>query len=99
MFDNESQGEFINDNDGGNWSSSDNMAMPTIECLRYLDEAHSSLLNVLHAYPRVKSLFRFQNATVPSSAPVRFFSKGALISVSRRNRPSDIHFEKLLLRL
>ena len=87
MFVNESQDEFFNFDDG---SSCGNMATPKIECLRYLDEAHSSSLNVLHAYPHVKSLFRVRNDTVPSSEPVeRLFSKGDLISVPRRNRLSD----------
>ena len=44
MFVNESEDEFFNFDDG---SSCGNMATSKIECLRYLDEAHSSSLNVL----------------------------------------------------
>ena len=88
MFVNESQDEFFNFDDDENGSSGGNMATPTIECLRYLDEAHSSSLNVLHAYRHVKSLFRVRNDTVPSSKPVeRLFSKGDMISFPHRNHP------------
>ena len=47
MFVNESEDEFFNFYDG---SSLGNMATQKNECLRYLDEAHSSLLKVQHAY-------------------------------------------------
>jgi hypothetical protein len=70
----------------------------TIECLRYLEDGYSASLDVLQRYPVVKTVFRKLNATVPSSAPVeRLFSKGALISVPRRNRLGDKRFEQLLL--
>lgn len=70
----------------------------TIECLRYLEDGYSPSLDVLQRYPVVKTVFRKLNATVPSSAPVeRLFSKGALISVPRRNRLGDKRFEQLLL--
>lgn len=70
----------------------------TIECLRYLEDGHSASPKVLQGYPAVRSVFRMLNATLPSSAPVeRLFSKGALISVPRRNRISDKRFEQLLL--
>ena len=69
----------------------------TIECLRYLEEPCTRATEHLHAFPVVK-LFRKLNATVPSSAPVeRLFSKGTLISLPRRNRLNDKHFEQLLL--
>ena len=59
----------------------------TIECLRYLEDMHSASLDILHRYPTIKDLFRYVNATVPSSATIeRLFSKGALIAVPRRNR-------------
>lgn len=76
----------------------DPTAKITIECLRYLDEPCTQTLEHLHAFPVVKLLFRTLNATVPSSAPVeRLFSKASLISLPRRNRLNDRHFEQLLL--
>ena len=69
-----------------------------IDCLRYLEEPCSDSLACLHSHQRIKTWFRQLNASVPSSAPVeRLFSKGSLISVPRRNRLSDKHFEQLLL--
>ncbi len=69
-----------------------------IDCLKYLEEPCSDTLSTLNSHPRMKTLFRLLNASVPSSAPVeRLFSKGSLISVPRRNRLSDKHFEQLLL--
>jgi len=84
----------FDDDDGATQNFSD----ATIECIRYLEDVHSTSISVLDKYPTVKSLFRSINATVPSSAPVeRLFSKGALIAVPRRNRISDKRFEQLLL--
>jgi len=62
--------------------------------MQYLNELKPAAVTSLHSY----RLFRLLNAAVPSSSPVeRLFSKGALITVHRRNRLTDEHFEQLLL--
>ena len=69
-----------------------------IECLQYLNEACCSDIIALNNYSTARRLFHRLNAAVPSSATVeRLFSKGALITVPRRNRLTDEHFEQLLL--
>ena len=42
--------DFVNFDDNENGSSGGNMATPTIECLRYLEEAHSTSLNVTECH-------------------------------------------------
>lgn len=65
---------------------------------RFLGEPCSSNIDSLNGFPAVKLLFRKLNATLPSSAAVeRLFSKGSMISLPRRNRLNDKHFEELLL--
>jgi len=69
-----------------------------IECLPYLNEAFKPAAVTLNNYSTARRLFRRLNAAEPSSALVeRLFSKGALITVPRRNRLTDEHFEQLLL--
>ena len=68
---NESQDEIFDFEDDENGSSGGNMATPTIACIRYLYEAHSSLLNVIYMLISLCkiALPEFWNVTMPSSAP------------------------------
>jgi hypothetical protein len=68
-----------------------------IEALNYLDD-RSKELNSLNSFGYVRATFIKYNTTLPSSAPVeRLFSIGGLILTPRRNKLSDVMFEKLLM--
>ncbi|XP_041825556.1 uncharacterized protein LOC121629822 [Melanotaenia boesemani] len=55
-------------------------------------------MDSLHTFPLIKKISLKYNAATPSSAPVeRLFSLGKLIFTPKRNRLSDLKFEKLLL--
>lgn len=55
-------------------------------------------MDALHGFPLIKKISLKHNAATPSSAPVeRLFSLGKLVFTPKRNRLSDIKFEKLLL--
>lgn len=55
-------------------------------------------MDSLHGFPLIKTVSLKYNAATPSSAPVeRLFSLGKLVFTPKRNRLSDLKFEKLLL--
>uniref|UniRef100_A0A3B1K3A6 HAT C-terminal dimerisation domain-containing protein n=1 Tax=Astyanax mexicanus TaxID=7994 RepID=A0A3B1K3A6_ASTMX len=55
-------------------------------------------MDSLHGFPLIKRISLKHNAATPSSAPVeRLFSLGKLVFTPKRNRLSDLKFEKLLL--
>jgi hypothetical protein len=73
------------------------MSVVMTKALNYLDD-RSKELNSLNSFGYVRATFIKYNTTLPSSAPVeRLFSIGGLILTPRRNKLSDVMFEKLLM--
>ena len=78
----------VSDNDSSNQSS---------DLDSYLADTSRELLS-LQKYPAVLQLFLQFNTPLPSSASVeRLFSLGSQIYVPRRNKLTDLHFERQLL--
>jgi hypothetical protein len=68
-----------------------------VECRKYLASSDTSL-TMLHQFPFVKSTFLKYNTPLPSSGPVeRICNFGQMILDPKRQRLSDIHFERALL--
>jgi hypothetical protein len=67
------------------------MSVVMTKALNYLDD-RSKELNSLNSFGYVRATFIKYNTTLPSSAPVE-----RLILTPRRNKLSDVMFEKLLM--
>ena len=66
-----------------------------VEANEYLSNA--KIIECLHKYPTIKTVSYVQYC-LPSSAPVeRLFSLGGAVLTPKRNRLTDVRFEKLLL--
>ena len=71
--------------------------LTSIEVLQYLEDPNTNLES-LHRYPKIKTVFLKFNTSLTSSAHVeRLFSFASIILQGRRERLTDMNFEKSTL--